>query len=1313
MTGTVVTQVKAIAFERDIERLTEGFIGREWIFEEIDRWLQQDDQRFFILTGEPGIGKSAIAAQLTQIRQDIAAYHFCIARRSGTIEPNNVLLSLAAQLVEYFPDYAETLANIIKPLKLSVNVEITIQNIKDSTVRGVVINNLHTQNPQEALNIILRQALAALPTPPEQPTLILIDSLDEAVTFSDKNNLITLLAGLNDLPPWVRLLLTSRPEDRVLVEFEPLEPHRIEEMSEQNRSDIREYVKGRVEQPAFQEELSKAALVPQTLIDETTKLSSGNFLYTKLLLNDIEAGRQALDDLSALPKSIDEIYLAFLRRFKPQEWRKQYQPILGTLTVTQEPVTEDELANFTGIDPGMLRQDLGIIRQFLDVIENNEGNTAYAIFHQSLRDYLLDKKRNKYFWCYAQGQHRLIIKYYENVSKTWQQLQKVDRYGRNHIAQHLVKAEQVEELHTLLNLEKDGKNAWFKVKDDEGDTAGFLADVELAWSQADEAYDCQADDEAQVKERGRSMALQCRYALIKASINSLVNIPAELMVALVKHQYWKPIKALAYARQMPEPKTSFESLAALADQLPNSEPLKLQVLQVSFQAAQAIQSESYRAQALTALADKLPEILPKAFEAALVIQDEYARAKVLITLSDKLPEALPKALEAVLALQNKSDDLTIDDLLELGSSPNQKPSVLYAEALTILARKLTPELLLKALAAALAIQNEYSRAQVLTALATKLTSELLPKALAAAQAIQDEYSRAQVLTALADKLPEALPKALAAAQAIQDEYSRAQALTTLADKLPEALPKALAAAQAIQDEVRRAQALTTLADKLPEALPQALAAALAIQDEVRRAYVLIALADKLPEALLPQALAAALAIQDNSRAYVLTALANKLTPELLPKALEATLAIHEYHQVTVLTALSDKFPEVLPKALAAALAIQDEFYYSKALTTLVGKLPQTFPEALEAIHLLREESRRAEALVFLADKVAPELLLEALGTALDIRDEHLRARALKALTGAFTPKLLEDLATNLTYSSKYDSTDRLATLLDALKPKLLLELLEAALAIQDEPQRAEALTVLSDKLPEALPKAFEAALAIQDEPQRAKALTVLSDKLPEALPKAFEAALAIQEEYDRSDVLTALANKLTPELLPKALQAALAMQRASHRAEVLTALVDKLPEVLPKALEAALVTQGEYDRANVLTALANKLTPELLPRALEAVSTFRGQSHSPRVIIALADNLMPELLPKVLKVALSIQPEYDRATALAALNPSFISASNRFDLWKDTLHFISSYTRPDLLSDLTALTPLLVALGTEAIATETAQAIQDVAKWWH
>ncbi|MEG3918530.1 hypothetical protein QUA07_05195 [Microcoleus sp. T3_A4] len=443
MTGTVATQVKAIAFDRDIERLTEGFTGREWVFEEIDRWVQQDNERFFILTGEPGVGKSAIAAQLVKTHKEIiAAYHFCIAGRSGTIEPNNVLLSLAAQLIDFFPDYAEALVNTIKPLKLSVNVEITIENLKNSQVRGVVIENLHTQNPQEALNVVLRRSLAALPNPPQQSKIILIDSLDEAVTFSDRDNLVTLLAGMHDLPSWVRLILTSRPEDRVIVEFEPLKPYRLKETSEESLADIWQYVEERVEQQTFQERLKEAEVIPQMLIEEVTKLSSGNFLYTKLLLNDIEAGQQALNEISALPKSIDDIYLAFLRRFKSQEWKKQYQPILGTLTVTQEPITEDALSNFTGLRPRQLRQDLGIIRQFLDVVENAEGEETrtYAIFHQSLRDYLLDKKRNKYFWCDAQEQHELIIEYYRGKAPTWEDViwntKKVSHYGLQHLATH-------------------------------------------------------------------------------------------------------------------------------------------------------------------------------------------------------------------------------------------------------------------------------------------------------------------------------------------------------------------------------------------------------------------------------------------------------------------------------------------------------------------------------------------------------------------------------------------------------------------------------------------------------------------------------------------------------------------------------------------------------------------------------------------------------------------------------------------------------------------------------------------------------------
>lgn len=61
-----LSRLAAIDFGRDIERLTGGFVGREWPFDEIDAWLSRADGRFFTLTGEPGVGKSAIAARLTR-----------------------------------------------------------------------------------------------------------------------------------------------------------------------------------------------------------------------------------------------------------------------------------------------------------------------------------------------------------------------------------------------------------------------------------------------------------------------------------------------------------------------------------------------------------------------------------------------------------------------------------------------------------------------------------------------------------------------------------------------------------------------------------------------------------------------------------------------------------------------------------------------------------------------------------------------------------------------------------------------------------------------------------------------------------------------------------------------------------------------------------------------------------------------------------------------------------------------------------------------------------------------------------------------
>jgi hypothetical protein len=49
-------------------------------------WLQHKDDRFYLLIGEPGMGKSAIALHPIQTRKDIVAYHLCQAVKLDTLK---------------------------------------------------------------------------------------------------------------------------------------------------------------------------------------------------------------------------------------------------------------------------------------------------------------------------------------------------------------------------------------------------------------------------------------------------------------------------------------------------------------------------------------------------------------------------------------------------------------------------------------------------------------------------------------------------------------------------------------------------------------------------------------------------------------------------------------------------------------------------------------------------------------------------------------------------------------------------------------------------------------------------------------------------------------------------------------------------------------------------------------------------------------------------------------------------------------------------------------------------------------------------
>src|SRR5262249_14839521 len=129
-------------FSTYIEERTRDFSGREWILEVINDWLNSSNgSRFFIITGAPGSGKTALAARLAQFANGkasppneltglskgfLSAIHFCWFRELRWLDPKVFSSSVALQLAHRYPAYAKALleSSAERPIRINVSVNV-------------------------------------------------------------------------------------------------------------------------------------------------------------------------------------------------------------------------------------------------------------------------------------------------------------------------------------------------------------------------------------------------------------------------------------------------------------------------------------------------------------------------------------------------------------------------------------------------------------------------------------------------------------------------------------------------------------------------------------------------------------------------------------------------------------------------------------------------------------------------------------------------------------------------------------------------------------------------------------------------------------------------------------------------------------------------------------------------------------------------------------------------------------------------------------------------------------------------------------
>lgn len=372
--------LKPITFGHEIHHLAQDFTGREWLIKEIDEWAAtHDGRKVFWLTGEPGIGKTALSAWISGNRWYIAASHFCDFRSEEKRNPVKLVCSLAYHLASSLPEFAVRLN--------SLPYEQYIQEY----------NEAYT-----LFEKLIIEPLSEEVTPPEHAVIVLIDALDEA-SINSRNEIAILLSRLADkTPSWLRFLVTSRPEPEITSPFYCITPREISSSAKENHDDIAAYLAKRI------------SGISTSHIQAILERSVGSFLYVYYVCNEIDAGFLKLDRIDESPRGMSGAYQDFFDRQSGKDassFRKQVGPMLRLIIAACEPLQLGLLRNILKIDD---REELYELLDRLGSLFPRSGDDDDATitpWHGSLKDWLTVRERSGPYWIDVLQGHKLLAEH--------------------------------------------------------------------------------------------------------------------------------------------------------------------------------------------------------------------------------------------------------------------------------------------------------------------------------------------------------------------------------------------------------------------------------------------------------------------------------------------------------------------------------------------------------------------------------------------------------------------------------------------------------------------------------------------------------------------------------------------------------------------------------------------------------------------------------------------------------------------------------------------------------------------------------------
>ncbi|CAH3130670.1 unnamed protein product [Pocillopora meandrina] len=486
----------------------------------VERWLEDKSSpnRVVVISGNAGMGKSVISAVLCRKMLEagrLSGSHFCRHNQARRRNPKVMLQSLACQLLDSLPEYRKA---IVKKLSRNVGVEIGDMEV------------------EELFEFLFKEPLSDLKDP-DSIHLMVIDGLDES-EYQGRNELLNVIADyFKTLPCWIRFVVTTRPEMKILEKIQDLNPIQLIPNDQENLMDVR---------LCFQEQLEHVLQsdCQDTILEKLVEKSEGVMLYTYYLTEFIKKNAVHMNAAevinSDLPSGISSVYQDYFKRLKNEMQKElgiteeQFFDFLNAMVAAREPLPVEFVyklflsKEWSSADEQKVRDAVDCISALLPI----EGE-CIDFFHKSVKDWLVEEStsRQKKFIVSGKKCHRVISKLCRDEldelklkgiqSST---LKQTSRYALQHGVQHIL---EVEENARPCSLDDIVKN--------------YVLDLELVYAKLTVKSTAAIEDVlcVQEKENTNGLSKNCREALetllllLRKHLSTLSKLPYAIFQILL------------------------------------------------------------------------------------------------------------------------------------------------------------------------------------------------------------------------------------------------------------------------------------------------------------------------------------------------------------------------------------------------------------------------------------------------------------------------------------------------------------------------------------------------------------------------------------------------------------------------------------------------------------------------------------------------------------------------------------------------------------------------------------------------------------